>query len=159
MRSKPAMIGSRLARQMRSAALVGVLALMSAPVLAQPGSPVGLWKNIDDETGKAKALIRIEEKAGALVGRIVEILTPGKANAVCGKCEGALKDKPVRGMQILQGLKKVEEWYEGGTILDPNNGKVYRSQLRLVDEGKRLEVRGFIGMPLFGRSQTWVRQP
>ncbi len=134
------------------------IAIASSAAIAQPSTPVGLWRNVDDETGKAKALIRITETAGALSGRIERVLTPGKENSTCDKCEGALKDKPVRGMEILQGLRKAGDWYEGGTILDPNNGKVYKSQLKLIDGGARLEVRGFVGLPILGRSQTWIRE-
>jgi len=129
------------------------------PASAAPDSPVGLWKNIDDKTGEAKALIRIEEVEGVLSGRIESVLTPGRADATCEQCEGELKDQPIRGMQILAGLRKVGDWWEGGTILDPNNGKSYKSQLRTIEGGDKLEVRGFIGMPILGRTQTWVRQP
>src|SRR3972149_3248271 len=95
-----------------------------APAPAQPlASPVGLWKTIDDETGKAKSLVRIVEVNGVLSGRIEKLLTPGKENQVCDKCEGALKDQPVLGMEILKGLRKGDDVWEGGTILDPNNGK------------------------------------
>lgn len=129
------------------------------PATAGTDSPAGLWKNIDDKTGEAKALIRIEEVDGELRGRIESILTPGRADAVCDQCEGELRGQPIRGMQILEGLRKVGDWWEGGTILDPNNGKSYRSQLRTIEGGTRLEVRGYIGMPILGRTQTWVRQP
>ena len=80
------------------------------------------------------------------------------SDAVCEACSGELKDKPVQGMQILQGLKADGDWYEGGTILDPNNGKVYKAKLRVVDGGAKLEVRGFIGISLLGRTQTWLRE-
>jgi uncharacterized protein (DUF2147 family) len=129
------------------------------PACAGPDSPVGLWKNIDDKTGEAKALIRIEQVDGELRGVIEQVLTPGRADAVCDQCEGELRGKPIRGMRILEGLRKAGDWWEGGTILDPNNGKSYRSQLRTVDGGAKLEVRGYIGMPILGRTQTWVRQP
>lgn len=129
------------------------------PASADPDSPVGLWKSIDDKSGEAKALIRIQEVDGELRGVIESILTPGRADAVCDKCEGELRGKPIRGMRILEGLRKVGDWWEGGTILDPKNGKTYRSQLRTAEGGSRLEVRGYIGMPILGRTQTWVRQP
>ena len=129
------------------------------PASADPDSPVGLWKSIDDKTGEAKALIRIRQVDGELQGVIESILTPGRAEAVCDKCEGELRGKPIRGMRILEGLRLVGDWWEGGTILDPNNGKSYRSQLRTVEGGGKLEVRGYIGMPILGRTQTWVRQP
>jgi uncharacterized protein (DUF2147 family) len=124
---------------------------------AQADSPVGLWKTIDDETKQAKSLVRITESGGQLSGKIEKILTD-KPDAVCEVCSGDLKDKPVQGMVILRGLKKGGDWWEGGTILDPNNGKTYRSQARTIDGGTKLEVRGYIGTPLLGRSQTWIRE-
>ena len=146
-------------------ALVAALVLPMTAVQAQSAaastlsaSPVGVWKTIDDETGQAKSLIRIVETNGVLSGRIEKLLTPGKENQVCEKCAGELKDQPVLGMEILKGLRKGDDVWEGGTILDPNNGKTYRSQLRVVDGGKKIEVRGYIGIPLLGRSQSWLRE-
>ena len=129
-----------------------------AQTSAASTSPVGLWKTIDDDTGQAKSLVRIVEVNGALSGRIEKLLTPGKESQVCDKCEGALKDQPVLGMEILKGLRKGDGIWEGGTILDPNNGKTYRSQLKLVDGGTKMELRGYIGIPLLGRSQNWLRE-
>jgi uncharacterized protein (DUF2147 family) len=140
------------------ASLFAALGMAAASVFAQADSPVGLWKNIDDKTGEAKGLIRISENAGVISGRIEKVLTKGQEDAKCEACEGSLKDKPVAGMQIISGLKKGSDWYEGGTILDPNNGKVYKARMKLVDEGKKLEVRGYVGAPLLGRTQTWVRE-
>jgi uncharacterized protein (DUF2147 family) len=148
---------------LRSAAVGATLAALAAGPLAsaafaQPtGSPVGLWKSIDDETKKPTALIRIEEAAGALVGRIEKILTD-KADAVCDKCTDARKDKPVQGMTILTGLKKEGEEWTGGEILDPNNGKLYKAKLKLAEAGRKLELRGYIGIPTLGRTQTWIRE-
>ena len=123
------------------------------------GSPVGLWKNIDDETGKPDALIRISEADGELTGKIEKLFrTPEQEqNPTCSKCDGALKDQPIIGMTILSGLKKNGEDYTGGQILDPGNGKVYKSKLSVQDGGKQLTVRGYIGIPMLGRSQIWVR--
>lgn len=142
-----------------------VLALAStAPALAQGQaddmSPVGLWKNIDDMTGKPKALIRITETRGELQGQIEKLyLAPGlDPNPRCDKCSGDKKDQPVLGMVFMSGLKKNGNEYTDGQILDPDNGKLYRSKLSVVDGGKKLNVRGYIGVPMFGRSQIWVRQ-
>jgi uncharacterized protein (DUF2147 family) len=140
------------------ASLLTALGLAAASALAQTDSPVGLWKNLDDKTGEAKGLIRISESGGVLSGKIEKILTKGQEDAKCEACDGTLKDQPVTGMQIISGLKKGPEWYEGGTILDPNNGKVYKAKLKLFDGGKKLEVRGFVGVSLLGRSQTWIRE-
>lgn len=132
----------------------------AAPAARPADSPVGLWRNIDDETKEPKALVRIVEQGGVYVGRIEKILTD-RTDAVCDRCTDERRDQPVQGMQIIDGMRRNAEQpdlYEGGRILDPNNGKVYRSQMRVVDGGERLEVRGYIGAPLFGRTQTWIRE-
>jgi uncharacterized protein (DUF2147 family) len=138
--------------------MAAVLAVPSA--WAQDASPVGMWKSIDDETGKPKAMIRITDNQGELQGRIEKLFRPAdqEQNPKCDKCEGARKDQPLVGMVIVSGLKKDGNDYSGGEILDPANGKVYRSKAKLVDGGKKLEVRGYVGAPMFGRSQTWVRE-
>ncbi|WGG49695.1 DUF2147 domain-containing protein [Rugamonas sp. DEMB1] len=135
-------------------------ALLAAPAWADEASPVGLWKNIDDVSGKPKALIRITESNGALQGQIEKLFrAPNEEqNPKCDKCEGARKDAPVLGLVIMSGLKKDGSEYTGGEILDPDNGKVYKSKMNLADGGKKLNVRGYIGIPMLGRSQTWVRQ-
>jgi uncharacterized protein (DUF2147 family) len=134
--------------------------LLSAPLAhADNTSPVGLWQTIDDVTNKPTALIRITAQDGQLQGRIEKlIVAPGaNPNPPCRACTGALKDQPVVGLTILSGLKKDGAGYSGGEILDPNNGKTYRSKLTLQDGGKKLDVRGYIGTPLLGRSQVWIR--
>ena len=142
----------------RCALLAGLL--IAAPGWAQDASPAGLWKNIDDVSGKPKALIRITEENGALTGRLEKLFLPAGANQAprCGKCEGARKDQPIVGMVFMSGLKKDGDEYSGGEILDPGSGKVYKSKVKLVDGGKKLSVRGYVGMPVFGRSQVWVRE-
>jgi uncharacterized protein (DUF2147 family) len=130
------------------------------PAVAQEASPVGLWKNIDDVTGKPKALIRISEDKGELRGQI-EKLFPAAGedpNPKCTACTDARKNQPVIGMVFMSGLKKSGDEYTDGEILDPDNGKVYRSKMSLADGGKKLKVRGYVGVPMFGRSQVWVRQ-
>jgi uncharacterized protein (DUF2147 family) len=134
--------------------------LVAAPVLAQEVSPVGLWKNIDDVTGKPKALIRITESKGEVRGQIEKLFVAAgeNPNPRCDKCQGANHDQPVLGMVFMSGLRKHGDEYSGGEILDPDSGKVYRSKLVLLDGGKKITVRGYVGVPMFGRSQTWVRQ-
>jgi uncharacterized protein (DUF2147 family) len=130
----------------------------SAGALAQ-ATPVGLWKTIDDETKQERSLVRIAETGGVLSGRIEKITDPTKQDARCDKCEGARKDQRVVGMTILEGVKRhggADHW-DGGSILDPNNGKVYKVRLAPKDGGKALEVRGYIGAPVLGRTQTWMR--
>jgi uncharacterized protein (DUF2147 family) len=140
----------------RTVAAGCALALGAGAALAQ-ATPVGLWKTIDDETKKEKSLVRIADSGGTLTGTVEKLLDPAKQNSVCDKCTDARKDKPVLGMTIVQGAKKgadVDAW-EGGEILDPNNGKLYKLRLKPTDGGKTLEVRGYIGP--FYRNQTWLR--
>jgi uncharacterized protein (DUF2147 family) len=146
-------------RRAGAVALACAAALASSAAWADDGSPTGLWKNIDDATGKPRALIRITESGGALQGKIEKVFPgPGESqNPTCGKCEGASKDAPVVGLVILSGLKKDGDEYAGGLILDPDNGKVYRSKVHLIEGGQKLKVRGYIGVPMLGRSQTWMR--
>jgi uncharacterized protein (DUF2147 family) len=147
-------------RSMVLGAGFALAALAMAPVHADDSSPVGLWKNIDDTSGKPKALIRITESNGVLQGKLEKLFRGADQdpNPKCEKCEGANKDLPILGLTFMWGLKKDGEEYNGGEILDPDNGKVYKSKLQLADGGKKLQVRGYIGMPMFGRSQTWLRQ-
>lgn len=127
---------------------------------AQEASPAGLWKNIDDETGKPKALIRITENNGELSGKIEKLYRAPdeEQNPKCDKCEGVRKDQPIIGMTMLWGMKQDGSEYNGGQILDPANGKTYKSKMSFADSsGKKLNVRGYIGMPMLGRTQTWIR--
>lgn len=145
---------------MKLFAFFAAAALIMSPAFADNTSPVGLWKNIDDVSGKPKALIRITEANGVLQGKIEQLFREPNEDPApkCDKCDDARKDQPVLGMTILSGLKKDGDEYNGGEILDPNNGKVYKSKLHLTEGGKKLSVRGYIGVPMLGRSQTWVRQ-
>ena len=146
---------------LRSAAFGAMLAGLLAPaagVAQSLDTPIGLWKNIDDETKQPKALIRIVEQGGALVGRIEKILTD-KADAVCEKCSDDRKGKPLVGMEILRAVRKTDghDHWDGGTILDAAEGKVYKVRMTPADGGKKLDVRGYVGMPMLGRTQTWIR--
>lgn len=148
---------------MRNWIKAGALAaavMAMAPALANEASPVGLWKNIDDVSGKPKALIRISDNGGVLQGKIEKLFRPAEQdqNPKCDKCTDARKDQPIVGMVFMSGLKKDGDEYTGGEILDPDNGKIYKSKMELADGGKKLKVRGYIGVPMLGRSQTWVRQ-
>jgi len=135
-----------------------MLAGAAGSVLSQ-GTPVGLWKSIDDDGKTEKSLVRITEAGGALRGKIEKITDPAKADSKCEKCSDERKDKPVQGMTIIRNARADSDklHWEGGDILDPHDGKVYKLRLKPVDGGKKLEVRGFIGAVLFGRTQTWLR--
>ncbi len=119
-------------------------------------TPVGLWRNIDDKTGEAKAEIRIVEGAAGLVGKIERALATG-GDPLCNECTDERKGKPKVGMEIIRGARQAEgkNVWESGKILDPENGREYTLRLTPIDAGKKLEVRGSFGP--FGRTQTWIR--
>ena len=136
--------------------------LLLAPALthaqAEGGSPVGLWRTIDDTTGKPRALVRVFEQDGRLFGRIEQGLGPNdSSDEVCDLCTDERHGKPKLGLVIIRNMQADGDEWTGGDILDPDNGKVYRCRLRVVDDNRTLEVRGFIGFSLFGRTQTWER--
>jgi uncharacterized protein (DUF2147 family) len=136
-----------------------MLLAFSATAEAQD-SPVGRWRTIDDATGEAKAIVRIEERNGRLVGTIEQLFrAPDEdQDPVCTECSGENRGQRIRGMQILWGLERSGAEWSGGQILDPKNGKVYSARARLNDRGE-LEVRGFLRVPLMGstlgRTQIW----
>ena len=138
---------------------LAALALVAHAAAFAQAAPVGLWKTIDDDTQKEKSLVRITDNGGVLSGKIEKLLDPAsKPDAVCDKCSDERKDKPVLGMTILRNLKNNAndvEWWEGGDITDPNNGKTYRARVRTIEGGKKLQMRGYIGP--FYRTQTWIR--
>jgi uncharacterized protein (DUF2147 family) len=137
---------------------IAILLLTSQLSFAATGSPIGLWQSIDDESGKPRSLIRINESNGEL-SAVVEkgLLATDTGDAVCDKCTDERKDQPIIGMTIAEGLTKNGDKYDGGHILDPENGKIYKCKMTLNASGDELEVRGYIGISLLGRSQIWKR--
>lgn len=119
-------------------------------------SILGKWKTIDDETGKEKAIVELYEKNEKVFGKIIEILQPENKLKKCDLCEGEDKNKPILGMIVVKDLSKMGTDYANGKILDPKNGKTYRCKISLSEKNV-LMVRGYTGLSLFGRSQTWVR--
>lgn len=141
----------------RLAAALALVAVAALPLAAQ-ATPVGTWHTISDTDGKPRGVIEIKEVDGKLVGIVKGTLVPGeKGDRVCEKCTDERKGQRIVGMEILRGLKKDGDEWSGGEILDPDNGKTYKAKVRLIEGGKKLVVRGYIGFSLIGRSQTWVR--
>jgi uncharacterized protein (DUF2147 family) len=139
--------------------LLFIATFLSASIAyANDLSPAGLWKTIDDNTNKPRSLVRITEQNGTLFGVVEKGLDPQDEGKTCEKCTDSRKDKPIRGMMIMQGLQKDGDVFDGGEILDPENGKTYKCKLKLLDNGSKLEVRGYIGISLLGRSQIWLRE-
>ena len=148
---------------MRGALTVGVLLLglfycLPAAAESSKTSPVGVWQTIDDKTGQPKSEVRIWVHDGTLYGRILKLINPDEPDPICTECRGRRKNQKITGMDIIWGMTKRDSgWWEGGRILDPANGKVYGCKLRVTSGGSKLDVRGFVGISLLGRTQTWNR--
>ena len=125
---------------------------------ADQQSPIGLWKTVDDKTGMPRALVRVYTQDGKYFGRIEQSFTPGAQARVCSACVDARKNQPIIGLLIMRNVTLRNGEYGGGDILDPDSGSVYRCKFHLDKDGTVLVVRGFIGISLLGRSQTWQRQ-
>lgn len=155
-------------RILRLAALLCLVPL-TMPALATgtvPGSasPVGTWNQIDDHTGKITSVIRISEHDGVLTGTVLKVMnmTPKQIARdgnppICTQCSGKRHNQPIDGMVIMWGVTRDGDEWNGGHVLDPTSGKIYKVKLNLADHGQKLKVRGYVGFSLFGRTQVWKR--
>lgn len=140
-----------------------VAALMCASCLssafASEPSAAGRWIQVDERDGFPRSIIRIEERQGEFEGYIERVFPyrPGDPDVVCEKCSDSRKGQKLLGMKIITGLRRNANRYESGQILDPGSGSIYQAKMTLSADGKTLEVRGFVGISLLGRSQTWLR--
>ena len=138
--------------------LIALTLLVAAPSVWAQMTPVGLWRSVDEGTGQPKSEVRITEHGGVLSGKVEKLLRPGAdPQAVCTACTDERKDQPMVGLEIIRGAQQAagKTVWEGGKILDPENGKTYTLRLTPIEGGAKLEVRGSIGP--FGRTQTWQR--
>lgn len=123
-------------------------------------TPVGLWKTVSDKDGSITSEVRIIDTAGVVSGKIEKTYrADAKPDARCVECKDDRKDQPIIGLEIIRGLKKTDgkEVWEGGTVVDPDSGTVYKAKVTPIDGGGKLEMRGFVGFSLLGRTQTWIR--
>ena len=143
---------------LRTFLVTAALLLASMPALAANLSPVGTWKTIDDKTGEAKSIVRITDHDGVLEGTILKVLKSDQGpHPICTACDGKRHNQPIEGMNFMWGLTRDGDVWDGGKILDPKSGKVYKAKIQVIDGGKNLKVRGYIGFSLFGRTQIWHR--
>ena len=147
-------------------AIATSLLLATGAAIAANDTPVGTWKTIDDDSGQAKSIVQITDNNGELQAHIMKLLnrTPEDIArdgtvALCKSCDGELKDKPVEGMKIMWGVHKDDDIWDGGKIVNPKDGKIYKVKLTMLDGGQKLKVRGYIGFSWVGKTQEWVRQP
>lgn len=146
-------------RQIKSNLILTALSVFAGCSLAQ-SIPWGTWTTVDEHTGAATSIVKVVETENGLMGTIDRILDPAKADVRCTACTDERKDQPIAGMVIFRDVKIKEDQaltWDGGQILDPKSGNTYRVRIRLIDDGKTLEVRGYKGTPFLGRTQLWKR--
>jgi uncharacterized protein (DUF2147 family) len=145
----------------RIAACAALILASAATVSAQPATPAGRWRTIDDKTGDAKSIVRIVVEGDHLSGTVEEVFAPPapSKHPLCEKCAGPQKNQPIVGMRVIWDFTKDGDRYAGGRLLDPESGKIYKGTIRMTDNGQRLQVRGYIGFSALGRTQTWRRSP
>jgi uncharacterized protein (DUF2147 family) len=138
---------------------IAALLLVAATLASAQSTPAGLWKSVDDKTGEVRSLIRITEAGGIYTGRIERVLDPeAKPGEVCDKCTDERRRQPLVGLLLIRNIRRNADdptVYDGGDIVDPDDGQVYRLRLKPEDGGRRLQVRGYYGP--FYRSQYWQR--
>ena len=145
---------------MLNRSIFAAIGLCAAGAASAQMTPVGAWHTVDDATKEIKSLVVITESGGMLRGRIEKLLRKqADQSAVCDKCSDDRKGQKILGLEIIRGAKKSDgkDVWEGGEVLDPENGSIYSARLTPIEGGQKLEMRGFIGVSLFGRTQTWIR--
>ena len=121
-------------------------------------SPVGYWQTISDKNGQPRSVMHLYESGGILYGKAIKSLVPGDTfERPCEVCPGEFHNQPIAGMQVLWGLKEENGEWKGGKVLDADNGSIYKCKLSVSEDGQKLNIRGFIGISLLGRTQTWNR--
>lgn len=136
---------------------VVMLVLLTSALMANANtSPTGLWKTHDDK-GKPTGYVRVQENNGVFTGVIEKGLETDKEEKYCTACKDERKDQRLIGMTMMKNVKAKGDYYEGSEILDPFSGNTYKVKLTLKEAGKKMEVRGFVGVSLFGRTQVWER--
>ena len=135
--------------------LLVITSLFSMQSIAND-SIVGQWTTIDDSTSKPKSIVDIQQNGDIFSGKIIKLINPSEDNPLCSKCKGDKANQPILGLTILWDVKQQNNSYKG-SILDPKKGKTYQLKLTLTEDGEKLKVRGYIGTPLLGRTQIWIR--
>ncbi|MEW7278215.1 DUF2147 domain-containing protein [Aquimarina sp. 2201CG1-2-11] len=134
-----------------------IVFLLFFSMLSAQDAIEGTWKTIDDISGKPRSIVNIYKKNGKWYGRIKRVLDENERGQLCVECKGNDYNKPIEGLEIIKNLKKDEDEYTNGTIMDPENGKVYKCKIWIDDtDSNILNVRGYIAF--FYRTQCWVRE-
>lgn len=129
-------------------------------LVADPAPVKGQWRTVNEQ-GEEQSVVEIYEQGGKIFGKIISLKEPNEPDGsakICSKCKGSDKDKPVVGLVIIKDLSADDDVWAGGTIMDPKTGTVYKCKMKAVDGGKKLDVRGFVGFSVIGRTQTWLKK-
>lgn len=144
--------------------LVGAVTVASAFAQSTIGSgtsisPIGRWQTFDPNTQELRSIVEIPEVGNELQGKVIKRFPPpgDPTHGICSACSGELKNQPILGMTVLWHLQKQGDGWGDGTIIDPATGKTYRPEAHLTEDGKKLLLRGYVGISLFGQTRTWVR--
>ena len=148
---------SRSRARRRTAGVLASLLAWAAAAHAAAAEIAGDWRMIDERTGAFQSIVRIEVRAGVAEAHILR-LAPEANGQRCERCRGNLRDRPLKGLRIVHDLRPEGARWGGGKILDPESGKLYDCEARLADDGAVLEVRGFVGIPAFGKTMRWQRE-
>lgn len=142
----------------RRVALLGLLLALASPTPARAAdSPVGYWTTIDDDGKTPSSVIQIFPRGKKLYGKIVRLINPREKDPRCTACDGPRKNQRILGMEILRDFEPDDDEWSGGYILDPRNGTEYKCYMEVIEGGKRLKVRGYVGIALLGRTQYWQK--
>lgn len=144
--------------------LVASLLFATGAAIAATDTPAGTWKQVDDASGKIKSVVQITDNNGEYQAKVLKLenrtpedIARDGADPVCVKCDGKRKNQPIVGMTIMWGVSKDDDVWDGGKIVDPKSGKIYKVKLSTEDGGQKLKVRAYVGFALLGRTQTWIR--
>ncbi len=141
-------------------AILSGVCLFALNAAADQMTPVGRWRAVSDKTGNVTGIIEITAVGDSLEGKIVKSIRDpddDPPDTICSKCDGPDKNKPILGLTIMKGFHKDGNSWDDGTILDPRSGDVYSAEMHVSDDGRKLFLRGYLGISLLGRTETWLR--